>query len=161
MDSEASLYLRGYSIGVGGVVVSGDKVLLVRSALDATSDEWMIPGGFVERDETIETAVCREVQEETGVRAEVDGLIAVRSRVSKRENSAYFVFLMRASGEETHPDGVEVAEARYFTLAELSELPRLRVLSRMVATRVLEGAANRLTFHAHPDFPAQEFMLYL
>src|SRR5688500_8860311 len=103
MNLKTSSYLHGYSIGVGGIVVCGNKVLLVRSAADATANEWIIPGGFVERNETIDVAVRREVWEETGVRAEVDGLIAARSRITDHENSAYLIFLMQASSEETHP----------------------------------------------------------
>jgi ADP-ribose pyrophosphatase YjhB (NUDIX family) len=161
MSFDASRYLQGYSIGVGAVVMYGNKVLLVRSALGSTTNEWMIPGGFVERNETIDSAVRREVWEETGVRAEVVGLIGARSRVIGRENSVYLMFLMQASSEETRADGVEVAEARYVTLAEMQALPRVRALSKMVVSRVLEGRSNLLAQHPHPDFSPQEFVLYL
>jgi hypothetical protein len=81
--------------------------------------------------------------------------------VSSNENSAYFVFLMHATDEVTHADGLEVAEARYFTLAQVQSLSRLRALSRIVVTRVLEGKVNLLEFHPHPEFPPSEFVLYV
>lgn len=161
MTFDETRYRRGYSIGVGGVVLCGDKVLFVRSARGASKDEWAIPGGFVEPGETIDVAVRREVLEETGVSAELQGLIAARSRVTAGENSAYFIFLLRAGNEEAQADGVEIDEARYFTLAQAQALPRLRALSGLIAARALVGAANLLTFQPHPTFPPSEYVLYL
>ena len=154
-------YRQGYSIGVGAVVVCGTKALLVRLAQGEGKGEWAIPGGFVEPQETIEQAVHREVLEETGIKAELKGLIAARSRVSSNENSAYFVFLMQAPDEATHADGVEVEGACYFSLPQVQNLPHLRALSRFVVSRTLEGKVKLLEFHPHPVFPPSEFVLYV
>ncbi len=154
-------YRSGYSVGVGGVVLFADKVLLVRAAAGVRAGEWAIPGGYVEPGETIEAAVRREILEETGAAAEPAGIIAVRHRVLPGENSAYFVFLMRASGEATHPDGVEVDEARYFTLPEAQALAGLNALSRLLVVPVLEGKTTLLSFQPHPQFPRDEYMLFL
>jgi 8-oxo-dGTP diphosphatase len=37
---------------------------------------WTLPGGTVEKNETIENAVIREVKEETGLDVEVEGVLA-------------------------------------------------------------------------------------
>ena len=50
-------------VAARGVVLRDGKMLASRAAL---GDIWMIPGGGVERGETPEDAVVREVQEETG-----------------------------------------------------------------------------------------------
>lgn len=152
-------YRSGYSIGVGGVVLYGDKCLLVRSAYGAR--EWVIPGGYVERGETIDRAVQREIMEEATVQAEVQGLIAARNRVSEKDNSAYFVFLLHAPDETAQADKVEVTDARYFTLAEINATTEINALSRLVTSRVLEGRASVLPFQAHPTLPPSEYVLYI
>ena len=160
MAYDESKYRAGYSIGVGGVVLCGKKTLLVRRALGNNIGDWAIPGGFVEHDETIDAAVKREVFEEAGVRAEVEGLVGVRNSLTAVENSAYFIFLLRASDEGAQADGFEVAGARFFTLGEIKALPRLQPLSRLVVTKVLQGKAPLLTFHAHPRRPPDEYVIY-
>jgi 8-oxo-dGTP diphosphatase len=41
-------------------------ILLIRRALEPFKDNWALPGGFIHMDEKLETAVQRELEEETG-----------------------------------------------------------------------------------------------
>lgn len=160
MTHDMSRYRQGYSVGVGGVVLCGDRALLVRRALGQGVGDWAIPGGFVEPQETMDVAAQREVLEEAGVQAAVEGVMAVRSRTSEAENSAYVIFLLRAADTTAQPDGVEVDQARFFTLDEALALPRLQGLSRLVITQALQGQARVLTFSPHPQFSPDEYVIY-
>jgi mutator protein MutT len=64
-------------VGVGAVVVSDSKVLLVKRGHEPAKGLWSIPGGLIELGETAEAAVRREVKEETGVDVEVERLLDV------------------------------------------------------------------------------------
>ncbi len=158
---DESDYRNGYSIAVSGVVLSGDKVLLVHAITGDNAGEWEMPGGFVETDETIDTAVKREIQEEAGVDATLTGLIAVRNVIQKSHNEVCCIFLLHADSEQTAADGTEVDQAQYFTREEMEKLPNLNELSRLVITRVFEGDIHIQEFCAHPKMPPSEYVIYL
>ncbi len=68
-------------VGVGGVVIEDGRVLLIRRANEPRQGEWSIPGGLVETGETLEYAVARELQEETGLVVRPLGVIEVFERI--------------------------------------------------------------------------------
>jgi ADP-ribose pyrophosphatase YjhB (NUDIX family) len=68
-------------IGVGGVVISDGRALLIRRAGPPLQGEWSIPGGLLEVGETLERGVARELAEETGLEVRVLELIEVFERI--------------------------------------------------------------------------------
>ena len=68
-------------VGVGAVIVDGDRVLLVRRGQEPLKGEWSLPGGVLELGETLEQGVRREVLEETGLRVEVVSVVEVLDRI--------------------------------------------------------------------------------
>jgi|SRR5579871_745036 len=57
-------------IGVGAVIVSGGRALLVRRASEPLRGEWSVPGGLLELGEKLRDGVRREALEETGLEVE-------------------------------------------------------------------------------------------
>jgi ADP-ribose pyrophosphatase YjhB (NUDIX family) len=86
-------------IGVGGAVIDDhDNILVVQTTLQSLEEiPWKLPGGYVETRESLGVAAVREVKEETGVDAEVIGLLCFReiSSAPFGRRDIYFVMLMR------------------------------------------------------------------
>jgi len=139
-------YNQGYNIGVGGAVVRDGQLLLVRRASRHGRGNWQLPGGFIEPDETIEQAVVREVHEETGVTAEVDAVLGLRSRYDPETgNGIYIVLVLRPIDGEPTADGYEVDQAGYFNLEQIRALSPLPPVNWEIAQRVL-APDRRLLF---------------
>lgn len=70
---------------VGGVVLRGDDVLLIKRGVPPRAGEWSLPGGRLELGESLEDGVRREVREETGIDVEVGAVVEVFDRVHRDE----------------------------------------------------------------------------
>src|SRR3954469_13147349 len=72
---------RIHSVSVAGVVVDEAGRVLVIQRRD--NGRWEAPGGILERDETFEEGVAREVAEETGIAVEVERLTGVYKNMTR------------------------------------------------------------------------------
>ncbi|MFB6215661.1 MAG: NUDIX hydrolase [Candidatus Aenigmatarchaeota archaeon] len=110
---------KGLKYGVGALVRHGNKVLLVKNHW---SSGWILPGGGVEKDESLEEAVRREIKEETGLRIEVDTPFLVEKQVFRNNGeqvSNYFILFSAGTGSpELDIDNREIEDAEWF-----SEIP--------------------------------------
>src|SRR4051794_20406456 len=70
-----------HSVSVAGVVVDESGRVLVIQRSD--NSRWEPPGGILERDETFEQGVAREIAEETGVIVEVERLTGVYKNMTR------------------------------------------------------------------------------
>ena len=144
-ESVFEYYNRGYNVGVGGAVVKDGRLLLVRRASAYGRGNWQIPGGFIERGETMEDAVVREVEEEAGVTASPRGILAVRNRLFDGSNSTYVVFLMDWTGGIPRPDGTETDRAEWLGLDEIRALKSRPSINLVLAEAALGEIAGLLT----------------
>ena len=68
-------------VGVGGVVISNGRALLIRRGAAPLKGQWSIPGGMLELGETLIEGVQRELAEETSIEVRVLELIEVFERI--------------------------------------------------------------------------------
>jgi 8-oxo-dGTP diphosphatase len=63
--------------GASAAIFRGDAVLLIKRGAGALKGLWSLPGGHIEAGETARAAAVREVREETGVEAQLSGLVDI------------------------------------------------------------------------------------
>jgi ADP-ribose pyrophosphatase YjhB (NUDIX family) len=59
--------------------VDPDHVVLIQRGIEPGYGLWGLPGGFVERGETVEAGAARDTEEETGLRVHIEELVGVFS----------------------------------------------------------------------------------
>lgn len=98
-----------------------ERVLMVKNA----GSVWTLPGGAVEKGETLKQAVIREVKEETNLTVEVGELLAVNEALflSKDVHPIFFTFIAEwIEGDPAIVNRKEIEDIRWVDFKTASEL---------------------------------------
>ncbi|MCS7119030.1 MAG: NUDIX hydrolase [Archaeoglobaceae archaeon] len=115
--------MKSITLTVDAVIPYKGKIVLIKRKNEPFKDHYALPGGIVEYGETVENAVLREVEEETGLKGKIFDLVGVYSELD-RDPRGHFVsicFIVIPVGGELK-SGSDAKEVRLF---KLGELPRL------------------------------------
>jgi ADP-ribose pyrophosphatase YjhB (NUDIX family) len=121
------ILLKPLTNGVRLLLVREDQILLVKHMYE---DKWYLPGGLVERGETLDEAVRREAMEEVGASLNDLQLFGAYSNFREHRNDHVIVFISHdfsLNGISDH----EIEKTAFFSFDYLPE-------------NVSEGSSNRI-----------------
>ncbi|UQZ32778.1 DNA mismatch repair protein MutT [Paenibacillus sp. PK3_47] len=98
-----------------------EEILMVNNK----GSSWSLPGGAVEKGETLEQAVIRETKEETGLTIEVGNIVAVNEAFFKEMGHHTLFITFKAKiikGEISIQDKDEITEIKWVDLKSANEL---------------------------------------
>jgi len=127
---------------VGAVVVSDDRLLMVRRGRGPAQGEWSIPGGRVEWGETLAEAVVRELREETGLDGVCGELVGWVERPAADHHYVILDFRVVVLDEASPVGGDDALEATWVPLESITLL------------RVVDGLVEFLSDHGILDVMA-------
>jgi ADP-ribose pyrophosphatase YjhB (NUDIX family) len=113
-------------IGVGAIIITEGKILLVKRGTEPGKNKWSVPGGLVKLGETIQETVTREVKEESNLDVEPYRLIDAVNNIEKDSNGNlryHFViidFLVKLKSEVLAA-GSDVLMAKWVSFDEVEE----------------------------------------
>jgi 8-oxo-dGTP diphosphatase len=137
------LYPARPIVGVGGIILDGSRVVLIKRKYEPLANRWSLPGGSLEVGEHLEDGAARELREETGLIVEVGPVVEVFDRIQRDEDGRvryHFVlvdYLCRPAGGRLEASD-DVSDARW---VEVGDLPRYELTEKTVSVIV---AAQRL-----------------
>jgi len=130
LETEVTLILRlvegayapfvpTHSIGAGALVINEyNQILVIREKI-ASGKGYKLPGGHIELDEDIHTAIEREVFEETGITAKFQQLVGFANKHPYRfgKSNIYFICRLEALSNQINiQDTDEIEDARWIDL---------------------------------------------
>jgi 8-oxo-dGTP pyrophosphatase MutT (NUDIX family) len=110
--------MRGMTLGARVAAIDGEnRVMLVRHSY---APGWILPGGGVERGETVYDAAVRELREEAGLIAEEEPrLHGLFSNHEKFPGDHIACFVLRRFSRETFTPSAEIIAAEVFATDRL------------------------------------------
>lgn len=127
---------------VTGIVFKDNKVLLVRHTYGRGKGKLIIPGGYVNLNETPQEAVRREVFEETKVVVEPDRVVGIRFN----NHDWYIAFTANYISGEAISDGKENSEAIWLDIEEALDREDVAELTKKLISCAMSDSA----FHEIP-----------
>ena len=99
------------------------RLLLIQRGREPFKGHYALPGGFVDYREAVEKAVIRELEEETGLKGMILGLVGVYSDPDRdpRGHTVSIVFHLSVT-EGALKAGDDAARARFFDIHDLPDL---------------------------------------
>ena len=144
---------------VGTIVLQDKKVLFVRQAKGhSLAGQWSIPWGIVDNEESPEDAALRETYEESGIKAEIDGLLGIQNL--RTEGWLGIIFLCHYVDGRPISDGVETDKAAYFSLEEMDSFTEpFEPWCEWLARRVLTGKCTTIPFEPNNPYHSRRTFL--
>ena len=132
--------IRHPELCVGAVVIEDRRLLLVRRARAPAAGRWSIPGGRVERGESLADAVVRELAEETGLAGCCEGFVGWSELVTDEHHVVILDFRVRVGEARAPTAGDDAAEVRWVPLDEVDRFELAEGLAPFLHQhRLLDG----------------------
>lgn len=134
---------RNHTLGVGVVVIKNNKLLVIK---DKIGKRYKLPGGYIDDDENISTAVVREVKEETGVDVEFTSIIALGhfKPLQFGESNLYVGCSAKALSSEINIiDTQEIIEAKWIDLDEFFNHEEIYLFNKTVVKTAIKNDGLR------------------
>lgn len=136
---------KNYIVGVGAVVINNDQLLVVK---DNFNVGYKLPGGHIDKDETLKDAVRREVAEETGINIEFESIMNLGHFLKGQfgESNIYIVCTAKALSYTINiSDCSEILEAKWMDISEFLNSADVNDYNKRVVKAAINNKELKLT----------------
>ena len=114
-----------FNIRITGILIENNEILLVQQKLSDKRD-WSLPGGRLERGETLSQGLIREMKEETGLDVEIVRMLYLCDVAASSNTVLHITFLLRRIGGEIELPSNEfdenpIHDVKFVPISELAQ----------------------------------------
>lgn len=136
---------KNYIVGVGAIVFHDGKLLVIK---DRFSNGYKLPGGHIEKNESIKDALAREVFEETGINIRFESIMNIGHFRNGQfgESNLYLVCTAEALSHEIKVhDNAEISEARWIAPVDFLHSEGVNAYNKSVVEAAINNKDLKLT----------------
>ena len=131
-------------LGVAARAIEDNKILLVKEARGSHRNRWGFPKGSVDKGESPESAVLRELNEETGANGAIIGLSAVRSTLYDDKPAVFLCYDVKINSNSHDFDQNEIKDVMWANLEQLKTLEWVSDTMHNLAIDALSGSRKSI-----------------
>ena len=114
-----------FNIRITGILIENNKILLVKQKL-SDKRNWSLPGGRLERGETLSQGLIREMKEETGLDVEIVRMLYLCDVAASSNTILHITFLLKKTGGEVELQSNEfdenpIHDVKFVPISELEQ----------------------------------------
>ncbi len=136
---------KNFIVGVGAIVFSEGRLLVIK---DRFLNGYKLPGGHIDKNESIKSAVKREVYEETGIAVEFESIMNIGHFRNGQfgESNLYMVCTAIALSKKIAiNDSSEIAEARWIDPEDFLKSDDVNDYNKSVVKAAINNKGLKLT----------------
>lgn len=123
-------------LGVSGLITYQDQILLAKRGKAPAKGYWSLPGGSVERGESLLQAIRREIMEETAIQVAEAKFMELVEIIHADYHYVIAVYMARLTAFQNGQAGDDAAEIGWFSLDEIDTLDREKAITMGTAKRI-------------------------
>ena len=107
---------------MGAIAIIDGKILLVKRKTEPEIGKWSIPGGHVDIGESLESAVERELYEETGLRGKCKIFVGSGEVISDNSHKVILDFEVVIEGNSEPIPATDAVASKWIPLEDINSL---------------------------------------
>lgn len=130
----------------GCVIQDNNRILMVQEGQGVEKELWNIPSGRLENKEKILNAAIREVEEETGYKISISGLLGVYNFISINDDQVImFCYIGEVVGGSLRYDNNEIINVKWLSFDEIAELSDNKLRTHTLIRKIISDLKNKST----------------
>lgn len=130
----------------GCVIQDNNRILMVQEGQGMEKELWNFPSGRLENKEKILNAAIREVEEETGYKISISGLLGVYNFISiNNDQVIMFCYIGEVVGGSLRYDNNEIINVKWLSFDEIAELSDNKLRTYTLIRKIISDLKNKST----------------